>query len=45
MSNRAWITPEEIARKKQLKRKVLYVSLPFITILISALVTILANKI
>ncbi|WP_264739776.1 hypothetical protein [Cytobacillus firmus] len=45
MSNQTWITPEEIAKKKQFKRKLLYVSLPFITILISALVTILANQI
>ncbi|MDD9310145.1 hypothetical protein PUS82_02245 [Cytobacillus firmus] len=44
MSNRTWITPEEIAKRKQFKRRMLYVSLPFITILISALVTILANQ-
>ncbi|GLB60276.1 hypothetical protein [Cytobacillus sp. NCCP-133] len=45
MSNHMWITPEEIARKKQFKRKLLYLSLPFIAVVISAIVTILVNQI
>ncbi|WP_394138207.1 hypothetical protein [Cytobacillus oceanisediminis] len=45
MSNHIWTTPEEIARKKQLKRRMMYIALPFIAVLISALVTILVNQI
>jgi hypothetical protein len=40
-----WVTPEEIARRKKLKKKLLYFSLPFIAVMISALVTILANQV
>ncbi|MBT2687439.1 hypothetical protein J7I93_04500 [Bacillus sp. ISL-47] len=45
MSNHNWITPEEIARKKEIKRKLLYISFPIVAVLISALVTILANQV
>ncbi|WP_279381938.1 hypothetical protein [Metabacillus bambusae] len=38
-----WITPEEMARKRELKKKVITFSLPFIAILIGALVTVAAN--
>jgi hypothetical protein len=45
MSNHTWVTPEEMARKKELKRKLLYISLPILVCLISAFVTVLANQI
>jgi mitochondrial fission protein ELM1 len=38
-----WITPEEMARKRELKKKIITFSLPFIAILIGALVTVAAN--
>ncbi|AGX06284.1 MULTISPECIES: hypothetical protein [Bacillus] len=42
---RNWTTPEEIKRKKQLKKRLLYISIPVVTVLASAVVTILANQI
>ncbi len=45
MSMNVWITPEEIAKRKRLKKKLLYISLPFIMVMISALVTIFANHV
>lgn len=38
-----WVTPEEMARKKEMKRKVLTFSLPLIAIILGALVTVAAN--
>ncbi|MGM0777963.1 MAG: hypothetical protein ACQEXE_16510 [Bacillota bacterium] len=45
MSKSIWITPEEVKRKKRIKKKVLYVSFLFFTVLLSAMVTILASKV
>ncbi|WP_157452484.1 hypothetical protein [Bacillus sp. J33] len=44
MSNRTWVTPEEIAKRKKLKKRALYISFPILTGAISALVTVLASK-
>ncbi|MDQ0226801.1 hypothetical protein [Metabacillus niabensis] len=38
-----WVTPEEMARKKEMKKKILTFSLPFIAIILGALVTVAAN--
>lgn len=43
MSN--WLTPEEVERKNARKKALLSISIPFITILITAVVTVLFNKI
>ncbi|MCM2535920.1 hypothetical protein NDK43_31060 [Neobacillus pocheonensis] len=45
MSNSLWITPEEKFRLKKRKKTILYFSIMVGTVLLSALVTILANKI
>lgn len=45
MSNYQWLTPEEKQRKKQRNKYILYASILLSTILISALVTLLANQI
>lgn len=42
MSN--WLTPEEMARKKALRKKLMYVAIPVIGACIGALFTILANS-
>jgi hypothetical protein len=44
MSNHTWITPEEIAKRKKLKKRALYISFPILTGAISALVTVLASQ-
>ncbi|WP_263596912.1 hypothetical protein [Metabacillus idriensis] len=38
-----WITPEEMERKRELKKRMLTVSIPLLTILCTALVTVLIN--
>lgn len=38
-----WVTPEEIARKKEMKKKLLTFSLPLIAVIIGALVTVAAH--
>ncbi|WHZ57601.1 MULTISPECIES: hypothetical protein [Metabacillus] len=38
-----WITPEEMERKKELKKRIMTVSIPFFTILLTAIVTVLIN--
>lgn len=45
MSNYQFLTPEEKQRKKQRNKTILYASLLLSTVVISALVTILANQI
>jgi len=40
----AWITPEEMERKRKRNRILLYISLPILTIALSAAVTFLANS-
>ncbi len=44
MSNQNWITPEEIARRKVLRKRLLYASFLILIGAVSALVTILANQ-
>jgi hypothetical protein len=43
--SRYWMTPEEIQKKKARNKMLLYVSFFTATILISAIVTLLANQI
>ena len=38
-----WITPEEMERKRELKKRVVTVIIPVFTIAITALVTVLIN--
>ncbi|WP_260445668.1 MULTISPECIES: hypothetical protein [Metabacillus] len=38
-----WVTPEEISRKKELRKKLITYSFPVLAIVIGALVTIAAN--
>ncbi|WP_263597044.1 hypothetical protein [Metabacillus idriensis] len=38
-----WTTPEEMERKKVLKKRMLTVTVPLFTIIITALVTVLIN--
>ncbi|MDX8289027.1 MULTISPECIES: hypothetical protein [Metabacillus] len=38
-----WITPEEMERKRELKKRVVTVTIPVLTIAITALVTVLIN--
>lgn len=45
MSNSLWITPEEKFRLKKRKKIILYTSIMVGTAILSAVVTILANKI
>ncbi|MEH7438591.1 hypothetical protein V7182_14050 [Neobacillus drentensis] len=45
MSKSNWLTPEEVFLKKKRKKGLLYLSFMVGTILLSALVTILANQI
>lgn len=42
---RDWLTPEEMERKKARKKALLSISIPFLTILITAVVTVFFNKI
>ncbi|WP_267888737.1 hypothetical protein [Bacillus weihaiensis] len=43
MSSREWITPEEVARIKQRNKLILYISLPVVTAVLTALLTVLMN--
>lgn len=43
MSNHAWMTPEEAARIKKRNQVILYTSLPVVTVLFTALLTMLLN--
>lgn len=45
MSNYNWLTPEEIQRKKARNKNILYISFLLVSVLISAVVTLLANQI
>ncbi|MDR7080094.1 hypothetical protein J2Y03_005154 [Neobacillus niacini] len=45
MAKSMWMTPEESLRKKKIKKYMLYINITIGTILLSAIVTILANKI
>ncbi|MGG3564900.1 hypothetical protein ABES03_25200 [Neobacillus rhizosphaerae] len=45
MSKTYWLTPEEVLVKKKRKKRLMYSSIMIGAILISALVTILANNI
>ena len=45
MAKSMWMTPEESLRNKKIKKYMLYINITIGTILLSALVTILANKI
>jgi hypothetical protein len=45
MSKSNWLTPEEVIVRKKRKKGLIYVSFMLGTILLSALVTILANQI
>ncbi|MEH7179249.1 hypothetical protein [Neobacillus vireti] len=45
MAKSMWMTPEESIRKKKMKKTILYINIAIGTILLSALVTILANKV
>lgn len=40
-----WMTPEESMRKKKMKKNLLYINIMIATILLSTLVTILADKV
>ncbi|WP_411334085.1 hypothetical protein ACK1LH_19660 [Metabacillus indicus] len=39
-----WITPEEMERKRELRKRVMTVTIPVLTIALTALVTVLANN-
>jgi hypothetical protein len=43
MSKHSWATPEEIARIKKRNKTILYASIPVITVIITALLTLLLN--
>lgn len=45
MSQNLWTTPEEIIRKKKLKKNLLYISIMIGTAILSTVVTVLANNI
>ncbi|WP_193747820.1 hypothetical protein [Neobacillus niacini] len=45
MSKSIWITPEEAMRKKKMKKNLLYISIMIGTVVLSAVVTVLANSI
>lgn len=45
MSKSLWITPEEAFRKKKMKKNLIYVSIMIGTIILSAVVTVLANQV
>ncbi|MGN7299117.1 hypothetical protein [Ferdinandcohnia sp. SAFN-114] len=40
-----WVTPEEMERKKKRNKILLYILLPITAIIVSAAITILANRI
>ena len=39
-----WLTPEEIQRKKEFKKKIVKFSIPVIIMTFSAIMTVLANS-
>ncbi|WP_453993351.1 hypothetical protein [Bacillus nitroreducens] len=41
----AWVTPEEMERRKRRNKTLLYISLPILAIVVSAAMTLLANRI
>jgi hypothetical protein len=43
MSKHYWVTPEEIERMKKRNKIVMYACIPVITIILSALLTLLLN--
>nr|WP_263324564.1 hypothetical protein [Neobacillus sp. Marseille-Q6967] len=45
MANDLWLTPEEVMRRKKIKNKLMYISVILGTIILSSIVTILANQI
>ncbi|WP_179292496.1 hypothetical protein [Bacillus sp. 7884-1] len=45
MAKSMWMTPEESMRKKKMKKNLLYINIMICTIILSALVTILANQV
>lgn len=45
MSKNYWLSPEDVIRKKKRNKYLLYISIMVGTMILSALVTILANKI
>ncbi|MCM3693251.1 hypothetical protein [Neobacillus niacini] len=45
MSKSMWTTPEEAMRKKKMKKNLLYFAIMIGTVVLSAVVTVLANSI
>jgi hypothetical protein len=45
MSKSIWITPEEAFRKKKMKKTLIYVSIMIGTVILSAVITMLANQV
>ncbi|WP_264766587.1 hypothetical protein [Metabacillus sediminilitoris] len=43
MSDHFWATPEEIARVKKRNKTILYATLPVVTVIVTALLTMLLN--
>jgi glycerol uptake facilitator-like aquaporin len=41
---RHWLTPEEMARKREIRKKIMYVSIPLIGALIGAVLTFAINS-
>ncbi|MBS4212919.1 MULTISPECIES: hypothetical protein [Neobacillus] len=44
MSKSYWLTPEEVLRRKKMKKNLVYTSIVFATIILSALLTIVSNQ-
>lgn len=45
MSKSLWVTPEEAYRKKKMKKNLVYISIMVGTVILSALITVLANQV
>jgi hypothetical protein len=45
MSKSLWVTPEEAIKRKKMKKYLLYINIMLGTVILSAVVTFLANKI
>lgn len=45
MSKRYYLTPEEVMRKKKMKKNIMYASIFIFTVILSAFVTFLTNSI
>lgn len=45
MSKSLWVTPEEAYRKKKMKKYLVYISIMVGTVILSALITVLANQV